>query len=312
MQNAPNFGYSHVLYLSLFIDRNHFAMSWESWDGDVNMNDQESGTRRSSRARRWDGDGNMNDQESDPWEWDPCGVALWQQGDCPLLTPPNRQDKDHQFRPARSPSPQPQWDDAGPEVYPHWPGVDDSDTHTPSRLNSDHPGVYAMQSLTEPEKFNTSIALLSTSLRVICYFLQKKSLNPPLCNEIFRDLTTRRRNQRVMTEIVDATEEYLSSYQSHYQATNLIADASRQKHDRYLAMYDYAENLYNLFVGRGISRAFTMLDTLLGVQYRPGTYDGFEYEFCPYVIFAKYQVETILNQLAETCNQPGIRALRMR
>ncbi len=47
-----------------------------------------------------------------------------------------------------------------------------------------------------------------------------------------------------------------------------------------------------------------MLDTLLGFEYRFG--DGapeFEYEFCPYVRFAKYQVETILKQLADTYNK---------
>ena len=74
---SQDFGYSHVSYLSLVIDRNQLAMSC-----DVNMDDQEPGASKSARRRRWDGDGDRKDQEpgtaasaprrrkSDPWEWD--------------------------------------------------------------------------------------------------------------------------------------------------------------------------------------------------------------------------------------------------
>jgi hypothetical protein len=301
---SQDFGYSHVSYLSLVIDRNQLAMSC-----DVNMDDQEPGTRRSARRRRWEGDAPMR-RKSDPWEWEKCGVEVWEPGECPLLTPTNRQDEDH-FHPGQPPSPQQQWDDAGPGVYPHWPGVDDSDTSTPRRLNDDHPGVYQMQALTEPEKFNPNITLLSTSLRAICYLLRKTACNTPLCIELFKDPATCNRNKRAMTEIVDTTIRYRSLYQHHYDAAFRIADASKQKFDRYIAMYDYAENLYNLFVGHGSLKTSTMLDILIGVEDRPNYQAvGFEYEFCPYVRFAKYQVETILKQLAETCSEPGIRDLR--
>jgi hypothetical protein len=287
---------------------------------DVNMDDQEPGANKSARRRRWEGDGDRNDQEPgtaaaaprrrkfDPWEWDKSGVDIWEQGDCPLLTPTDRQDED-QFHPEQSP--QPQWDDAGPGMDQHWPGVDDSNTSTPWRLNGDHPGVYYMRALTESERFNTNIALLSTSVRAICYLLKKTSLNTSLCSQLFNDPGTCRRNRKVMTEIVETAEEYRSVYQRHYNATFKITDASQQKFNRYLAIYDYAENLYNLFVGHGSSKTSTMLDTLLGFEYRHG--DGapeFEYEFCPYVRFAMYQVETILKQLAETYNKTGIQALR--